>query len=429
MELFEQIKAEWVPLARRAAPKNLDEFVGQKHLVGPQGPLRLAIESGKPLSAIFFGPPGCGKTSLARILAQKQSLDCVEISCAVSGIPKIREAIATAEMKLKMHGKTTLLVLDEIHHLNRSQQDILLPYAESGVIALIGVTTENPYFYIHKAVLSRALVFEFKNLNDGDLSEILDKALKAMAENKRQVELSDDAKRFLAHFASGDGRRLLNALEFLETVASESSKNIWQPKDLENFLGRRQVIYDKKEDSHYDTASAFIKAMRGSDPDAAVYWLAKMLEGGEDPRFAARRVVIAASEDVGNADPVALIVAQSAFNAVDMLGMPEAAIPLAHAAIYVACAPKSNACYLALNAAQKEIREGRPQEVPDHLKDANLDSDLGHGQDYLYAHDFPGHFVNQEYMKKFIQFYKPTKIGTEAKLRDRLEKLWKRTYE
>ncbi|MBI2070072.1 MAG: replication-associated recombination protein A [Elusimicrobia bacterium] len=427
MELFETKKADWVPLARQSAPQTLDEFTGQEHLVGPGCPLRLALESEQPFNAIFFGPPGCGKTSFARLLAQKKGMDCVEISCATSGLPKIKEAIGGAELKLKTTGRTTLLVLDEIHHLNRTQQDILLPYMESGVIAMVGMTTENPFFYIHKAILSRALVYEFRSLDDQALGIVLDRSLSAIAKKGRPLPLGDDARRFLLRFAAGDGRKLLNALEFLSGVAKQTLASAWSAKDVERLLGRQQILYDKKEDAHYDAASAFIKSMRGTDPDAAIYWLARMLEGGEDPRFIARRIVIAASEDVGNADPMALVVAQSAFNAIEMLGLPEGAIPLAHAAIYVACAPKSNACYLALKAAQEEVKKNK-QEVPIHLKDSNLDAELGHGEGYLYAHDYPEHFVTQKYMEKFVQFYKPTTIGSEATMKERLEKFWKRSY-
>ncbi|MBI4064247.1 MAG: replication-associated recombination protein A [Elusimicrobia bacterium] len=429
MELFSTTKAEWVPLAKRLLPSKIGDFFGQEHLLGREGSLRLALEAGQPMSAIFFGPPGAGKTSLAHLMARSWTLDYVEISCASSGLPKIREAIGQAEMRLKTTGRTTLLVLDEIHHLNRTQQDILLPYMESGVIALVAMTTENPFFYIHKAILSRALVFEFKSLTDGNLAQILSRALKILSADGQSLGLKEESQEFLAHFAAGDARRLLNTVEFLSRMEAKAPAGGWVPKDLERLLGRRQVLYDKKEDNHYDVASALIKSMRGSDPDAAVYWLARMLEGGEDPRFIARRIVIAASEDVGNADSMALVVAQSAFNAVEMLGLPEGAIPLAHAAIYVACAPKSNAAYLALKAAQEEVSKGKPQEVPAHLKDANLDAVLGHGKGYLYAHDHPDHFVNQKYMEKFIQFYHPTVIGAEATIKERLEKFWKRNYE
>lgn len=427
MELFQQQQIGRLPLARRASPDRLDEFAGQEHLLGLGAPIRRALESRQPVNAVFFGPPGCGKTALARLMAKNFGLEAVEISCVTTGAPAIRKAMEAASLRFEAGGKPTLLVLDEIHHLNRTQQDTLLPYMESGAVALIGLTTENPFFYIHRAVLSRALVYEFKKLEDRNIERILQRSLELCCKESKPPALEEAAKNYLVRFASGDARKLLNAVEFLASQTTEKS-GPWNREEIEKLLGLKQIAYDKKEDSHYDTASAFIKSMRGSDPDAAVYWLAKMLEGGEDPRFIARRIVIAASEDVGNADPLALVVAQSAFHAVEMLGLPEGAIPLAHAAIYIASAPKSNAAYLALKSAQEEIRRGQPQEVPIHLKDASQDTSLGHGQGYLYSHDYPEHFIQQKYMEKFKLFYQPTTLGAEAAMRERLEKLWKRKY-
>ncbi len=427
-ELFTATSPQaWAPLALRIAPKDLSGFAGQEHLVGPDGPLRKVFEHPEPLNAIFFGPPGCGKTALARLIGGSQQLKTVELSCVEHGIPKIREVITQAGVSRSNTGKPTLLVLDEIHHLNRTQQDILLPYMESGVIAMIGMTTENPFFYIHKAVLSRALVFEFKSLEPEALASLLEKALLELAGEDKILRLTQEAKISLCRFCNGDARKLINALEFL-ALQAHKTEGSFDATDLKRLLGSRQVAYDKKADSHYDMASAFIKSMRGSDPDAAIYWMTKMLEGGEDPRFVARRILILASEDVGNADPLALVVAQSAFHATEVLGMPECAITLAQAAVFVACAPKSNASYMALNAARKEIADGPARHVPDHLKDASQDAVLGHGKGYKYAHDHPSHFVEQEYMPKHKIFYQPTDLGHEAKIRARLEQLWKRKY-
>ncbi len=389
-------------------------------------PLRLALQSEAFISSIFFGPPGCGKTAMARVIANEQKLSFQAISCVVHGISKIREALNQATLNKQIQGKPTLLVLDEIHHLNRTQQDILLPYMENGDIVLIGLTTENPFFYIHKAIISRALVFEFKSLPSEELAIILDRSLDALKKDKKQIHLEPEAENFIIAFAAGDARKLLNALEFLANL--KPTRQTIKAEDLKSLLGKKQLLYDKKEDFHYDMASAFIKSMRGSDPDAAIYWMTRMLEAGEDPRFIARRILICASEDVGNADPRALILAQSTFAAIEMLGLPEGAIPLAQATLYVAGAPKSNASYLALHAAQEEVKNGAPREVPPHLKDSNLDSSLGHGEGYKYSHDYPEHFADQAYMPNPEVFYRPTLEGYEAKIKERLEKLWRGRY-
>lgn len=432
MELFKsenlEVKAAHQPLALHIGPKDFGDFVGQKHLLGPEGPLGQAAAGRVMVNAIFFGPPGCGKTALARLISKnKNTSSYVEFSCVTTGIAKIKEAMIQAGIRRQNTGKATMLILDEIHHLNRTQQDVLLPYMENGDIAAIGLTTENPFFYIHRAVLSRALVFEFKPLEAGDIKILLDRACHYYEKEGIHLELSLEGEHYIIQFANGDARRLLNAVEFLAKLREgekSAASSALGPAELARLLGQKLQMYDKNQDSHYNTISAFIKSMRGSDPDAVIYWMAKMLEGGEDPRFIARRIVIAASEDVGNADPLALVVAQSAFGAVEMLGLPEGAIPLAHAAIYVACAPKSNACYLALQRAQEEVRECLPRQVPSHLRDG---STPGREEGYLYPHDYPDHFVKQTYIPNPKIFYQPTGEGMEAKIRERLKFLWQKT--
>jgi putative ATPase len=413
------------PLAARMAPCDFEEFVGQDNIVGNDKLLRRAIEADSLGSVIFFGPPGTGKSALARIIASKTKSYFEGANAVTIGISDIRKILDVAKSRAEMSGKKTILMLDEIHHFNRSQQDALLPDVERGVITLIGITTENPFFYINAAIISRSTVFEFIPLPHKSLSAIMDRALndKDKGLGNYSVKMSHEAKEYLVSNSSGDARKLLNALEIgvLSTKVNEEGVRVFDIDVAQESMQKRIVVYDRMGDAHYDHISAFIKSMRGTDPDATVYWLAKMLVAGEDPRFIARRIIICASEDIGIADPRALTLAVSALNAVEFVGMPEARIILAQAAIYVASAPKSNASYLAIENALSEVKNGKVRNVPTHLKDANLDGkDLGHGKGYKYPHDFEGHFVKQEYWPDSVELYVPSKEGYEGKIRERL---------
>lgn len=405
-----------LPLAARQAPKKLEDFAGQPHLLGPGKMLRRLLEADMIKSAVFFGPPGCGKTATARYIASRTQSYTVELNAAAAGVADIKKVLAEAKERAltpSFDSRKTLVILDEIHHFNKTQQDVLLPSVERGDIILIGITTENPYYYINTALLSRFSVFEFKALGNQDLLKILTRA----AEQENAIVQEDAAQYFITQ-ANGDSRKMLNAAE-LAFVTTEPGKDGKKHIDLaiaQECIQRRHLNYDKKGDEHYDVISAFIKSMRGSDPDAAVYWLARMLESGEDPRFIARRILICASEDVGLAEPAALMIAQAAFQAAEELGMPEVRIPLAHAAIYVACCPKSNSAYNAINAALQEVREGRYRPVPEHLRSS------GKNRGYKYAHDYPNHFVKQSYMPNPMRFFEPGSLGKEAPLIDRLKK-------
>ena len=416
------------PLAARMAPRTLDEFAGQQALLGPGKLLRRLVESGRFASALFFGPPGCGKTALARHIAAKSNAEVVELNAVTAGVADIRKAVDQARYSSASLGRKTLLLVDEIHHFNKTQQDALLPSVERGDVLLIGMTTENPGFYVNAALRSRVTAFEFLPIPEAELEKILDHAV-ADAERglgAMKVALTPEAKSHLIRHAGGDARRLLNALDIaaLTTSPDAAGERRVTLAVAEESIQKRQIRYDKKSDDHYDHISAFIKSMRGSDPDAAIYWMAKMLAAGEDPRFIARRILICAAEDVGNADFRALLVAQAAFSAAEMLGMPEARIPLAQAALFVASAPKSNAAYLAVDAALAEVKNGPTREVPLHLRDANMDAEeRGHGKGYKYAHDFPGHWVAQEYMPDPKRFYEPTDQGDEKRIAERLKSL------
>ena len=406
-----------MPLAARQAPKTLEDFAGQPHLLGPGKMLRRLLEADMIKSAVFFGPPGCGKTATARYIASRTQAHTVELNAAAAGVADLKKVLAEAKERAQTPSfdeRRTLVILDEIHHFNKTQQDVLLPSVERGDIILIGITTENPYFYINNALLSRFSVFEFKPLADPDLLKILTRA--AQAEN---AKVDDDAADFFITQANGDSRKMLNAAElaFVTTAPDKKGKKHITLEIAQECIQKRHLRYDKKGDEHYDIISAFIKSMRGSDPDAAVYWLARMLESGEDPRFIARRILICACEDVGLAEPYAIMIAQAAFAAAEELGMPEVRIPLAHAAIYVACCPKSNSAYLAVDKALQEVREGRYRPVPDHLRSGMKN------KGYKYAHDFKNRYVKQLYMPNPVKFFEPGTLGREAALIQKLKEL------
>ncbi len=431
MDLFKDQKTEnlkYLPLAVRMRPRNLNEFIGQVHILGKGKLLRRAIEADRINSLVLYGPPGTGKTSLAWCIANTTQSYYVAINATTSNVEELRRLIAQAKQRKINTNKKTILFIDEIHRFNKAQQDVLLPDVEEGNPVLIGATVHNPFFSLAAPLLSRSLVCELKALSQQEILNILSAALKDKIRGcgELKIKAQQKALEFLAKTCEGDARRALSALE-LAVLTTPKAKNGYVNFNLEaasESIQKKAVVYDHDEDAHYDTASAFIKSMRGSDPDSALYWMAKMLYAGEDPRFIARRICIAAAEDVGNADPLALVLANAALQISEFVGLPEARIPLAQAAIYVACAPKSNASYLAIDKATNEIITHKVQEVPEHLKDATADGKrLGHGDGYKYAHDYPGHYVKQKYTRSKVSFYEPTDIGYEAKIKQRLEKL------
>jgi putative ATPase len=418
-----------LPLAVRMRPRTLEEFVGQAHILGKGKLLRRAIEADRLSSVILYGPPGTGKTSLAFCIANITKAHYVAINATTSNVEELRKVIAAAKTRNSNTGRKTILFIDEIHRFNKAQQDVLMPDVEEGNPVLIGATVHNPFFSLSSPLLSRSLVCELKALKESDVLTILSSAIKDRVRGLGNLKIEPDKKAlgFLAKTCEGDARRALNALEVgaLTTPKSKDGSIDFTLEVAAESIQKKPILYDQDEDAHYDTASAFIKSMRGSDPDAAIYWMAKMLYGGEDPRFIARRICILAAEDVGNADPLALVLANAALQISEFVGMPEARIPLAQAVIYVASAPKSNASYLAIEKALQDVEKARVQEVPDHLKDASYPGaeTLGHGEGYKYAHDYPGHFVKQKYTRKKVRYYEPTDIGHEAKIKQRLEKL------
>ena len=435
MDLFDYMKEQNLkqesPLASRMRPATLEEVVGQEHIIGKDKLLYRAIQADKLGSVIFYGPPGTGKTTLAKVIANTTSARFQQINATVAGKKDMEEVVKEAQSHLGMYGKKTILFVDEIHRFNKGQQDYLLPFVEDGTLVLIGATTENPYFEVNGALLSRSIVFELKPLKKEDICRLLERAVTDVEKGmgSYQAVLHEEAKEFLADISGGDARTALNALELgiLTTRKSQDGKIHIDLETASQCIQKRVVRYDKTGDNHYDTISAFIKSMRGSDPDAAVFYLAKMLYAGEDIKFIARRIMICAAEDVGNADPQALVVAVAAAQAVERLGMPEAQIPLSQAVTYVASAPKRNAACMAIMEAMEAVKTTRTT-VPVHLQDAHYkgSAKLGHGQGYLYAHDYPNHYVKQQYMPSEMEgrsFYHPTGNGYEKNIQEYFKKI------
>ena len=436
MDLFEYMRQQNMkdesPLASRLRPTTLDEVVGQQHIVGKDKLLYRAIKADKLSSIIFYGPPGTGKTTLAKVIANTTSAEFMQINATSAGKKDMEEVVAAAKNNQGMYGKKTILFIDEIHRFNKGQQDYLLPFVEDGTIILIGATTENPYFEVNPALLSRSVIFELKKLSTEDISTLL---LRAVNDTEKgmgsyHAQMDDDALEFLADMANGDARAALTAIELgiLTTDRSEDGIIHITLDVASECIQKRVINYDKTGDNHYDTISAFIKSMRGSDPDAAVYYLARMLYAGEDVKFIARRIMILASEDIGNADPQALQVAVAAAQAVERLGMPEARIVLAQAVTYMASAPKSNSAINAIDKAMRVVQETKTPPVPVHLQDAHYKSagKLGHGKGYKYAHDYKNHYVKQQYLPDGLTgevFYEPSENGYEQQIRAYYKKI------
>lgn len=430
MGMEERLKKN-APLADRMRPRTIKDFIGQEHLLGDGQFLSRSIKADRINSMIFYGPPGTGKTTLAMIISNTTNMLFEKLSAVTSGVKDIREVIDRAEENLKLYSKRTILFIDEIHRFNKSQQDALLPFVERGIVILIGATTENPYFEVNKALLSRVMILKLEPLTRENLRELIKRALRDEEKGLGlyRVNITEEAIDYLITIADGDGRTILNSLE-IGVLSTDKDENGVIQLDLDAIKSSIQVRaaqYDKNGDQHYDTVSAFIKSMRGSDPDATLYWLAKMINAGEDPKFIARRIIIAASEDVGNADPNALNIAVTAFNAVNVIGMPEGRIPLAQAAIYVATAPKSNAAYLAIDSALDDIKNKEIGKVPIHLRDSHYPGSrqLGHGQGYKYPHDYEGAYVEQDYLPASFKnkvYYEPKDSGYEKEIRKRLKK-------
>ena len=435
VDLFEerrqQRQREQAPLAARMRPLTFDEFLGQEHIVGPGKVLRKAIEADQMPSLILWGPPGSGKTTLAHLIAGITRSHFESVSAVTSGVADLRRVIEEARERLALHDQRTILFIDEIHRFNKAQQDVILPHVENGAITLVGATTENPSFEVISPLLSRSRVFTLRQLTNEQVQAIVQRA---MADREKglgtmKVEMAPDAMEFLVNMANGDARVAINALEMAAFAARASEDGARQVtlEIVEDALQRRAVLYDKAGDQHYDAISAFIKSVRGSDPDAALYWLGRMIEAGEDPMFIARRLVILASEDIGLADPLALSMAVAAQQAVHFIGMPEGRIPLAEATVYLAASPKSNSAYAALNSAMEDARKTRHEPVPLHLRNAvtGLMKRMGYGGDYKYSHDYEGHFVPQEYLPPALKgrrYFEPTNQGAEGEIAERVRR-------
>ncbi len=409
-------------------PRTLDEYAGQTHILGPGQLLRRAIEADRIQSLIFYGPPGTGKTSLAQIIARQTKSKFERLSGVESNVADMRRVLAAAGNRLENAGQATILFIDEIHRFNKAQQDVLLPDVESGVVRLIGATTHNPFFFVNSPLVSRSQIFELRPLTEEELYDLLQRALADTDRGLGYLKINADepALRHLAKLSDGDARKALNSLEIAALTTSPGSDGVIHI-DLpvaEQSIQRKAVVYDGDGDAHYDTISAFIKSMRGSDVDATLYWLAKMIHAGEDPRFITRRIMVHAAEDVGLADPMALVLANAANQAAEFVGWPEARIPIAEAAIYIATAHKSNSVITSIDAALEDVRSGRTLAVPEHLRDAHYKGAkrLGHGEGYQYAHDHPDHFVAQDYLGAFKRYYEPSDQGVEKKIKERVEK-------
>ncbi len=437
MDLFEYMRKNQMekesPLAARMRPRTLDEVVGQEHIIGKDKLLYRAIQADKISSIIFYGPPGTGKTTLAKVIANTTSAEFTQINATVAGKKDMEEVVAKAKDLQGMYGKRTILFIDEIHRFNKGQQDYLLPFVEDGTIILIGATTENPYFEVNGALISRSIIFELQPIPKEAIRELLKKAVydKERGMGSYNAVIEEDALDFLADLSGGDARHALNAIELgiMTTNRSDEDGKIHITLDVaQECIQKRAVRYDKSGDNHYDTISAFIKSMRGSDPDAAVYYLARMLYAGESVTFIARRIMICASEDVGNADPNALVVAVNASLAVERVGMPEAQIILSQAASYVACAPKSNSACNAVFEAMQEVERAGNLAIPTHLQDAHYKgaAKMGRGTGYKYAHDYPNHYVEQQYLPYELngkEFYRPSGNGYEVKIKEHMERI------
>ena len=441
MDLFEYMRSTQMekesPLAARMRPRTLDEVVGQEHVIGKDKLLYRAIQADKISSVIFYGPPGTGKTTLAKVIANTTSATFTQINATIAGKKDMEEVVEKAKQEQGMYGRRTILFIDEIHRFNKGQQDYLLPFVEDGTIILIGATTENPYFEVNGALLSRSIIFELRPLSKENVEALIEKAVydKERGMGSYDAVIDDDAKEFLADLAGGDARHALNAVELgiMTTPRSEDGKIHLTLAVAQECIQKRALRYDKNGDNHYDVISAFIKSMRGSDPDAALYYLARMLSAGEDVKFIARRIMICASEDVGNADPQALVVAINASMAVERIGMPESQLILAQAATYVACAPKSNAA-CGIFEAMQEVQQSGNLPIPTHLQDTHYKgaAKLGHGTGYKYAHDYPNHYVEQQYLPYELngkEFYKPSGNGYEVKIKEHMKKIKKEAKE